>query len=140
MSWQFRVNKVYHKECPKSNKYAVLRMSRAPNGVYPHAFHLSRGLRTLVERSVVDALTCEHSRRLHQYCSGSIKSLVVINQGSEVSRAGSAPQKPSMVTFPGLILFPVGHTIGITASVIAHHKLMLGIMVDYKSPGPLLCP
>ena len=140
MSQQFRVNKVYHKECPKSNKYAVLRISRAPNGVSPHVFHLLRGLQTLAEGSVVDALVHEHSRRPHQYCLGSIKSPVVIDQGSEVSRAGSAPQKPSMVTFPGLILFLVGHAIGITASVIAHHKLMLGIIVDYKSPRPLLCP
>ena len=130
MSQQFRVNKVYHEECPKSNKYAVLRMSKTPNKVYPHVFHLLRGLQTLAERSIVDALAC----------SGSIKSPVVIDQGSEVSRARSAPQKPSMVTFPGLILFLVGHAIGITASVITHCKLMLGIMVDYKSPRPLLCP
>ena len=91
-------------------------------------------------RSIVNMLTCEHSRRLHQYCLGSIKSPVVIDQGSEVSRARPAPQKPSMVTFSGLILFPVGCAIGITASVITHCKLMLGNMVDYKSPGPLLCP
>ena len=140
MSWQFRVNKVYHKECPKSNKYAVLRMSRAPNWVYPHVFHLSRGLQTLAERSIVNASMHEHSRRPHQYWSGSIKSPVVIDQGSKVSRTGSAPQKPSMVMFPGLILFPVGCAIGITALVIAHRKLMLDIMLDCKSPRPLLCP
>ena len=84
-----KINRVYHKGSPKSNRYHVYWPPRGSQGSYPQGFHLSRGLRTLAEWSVVNPSTREHSRAPHQYWSGSINCPVVINQGFGVSGTSS---------------------------------------------------
>ena len=82
-----KINRVYHKECSKSNNYIVYCLFRDHQGPCPQGFHSSRGLWTLVEWSAKNALFCKHSRRLHQYWWG-WSTPIVINQGSESSGTG----------------------------------------------------
>jgi len=95
------------------------------HGSYSHGFHLSRELWGAAEQGNKNALFHEHFRMSHQYLIGVIR---VRFHGLSVQSQGpvSVSQKPSIVPFSGFVLFPVIHTLGITAFVITHRTLDAG--------------
>ena len=125
-----KINRVYHKECLKSNNYIVYCPFRGRQGPCPQGFHSSRGLRTLAEWSAKNALFREHLRRSHQYWWG-WSTPVVIDQGSKSSGTGPGPLEAINDPVSRVhSIFGKSHGSASSASSTGDVELMRGYFLD----------
>jgi len=133
-----KINRVYHKECskikPVFNVPSIASMSKAYHRPFPHVFHVSRGLRTLVEWSVEDMLPRELFRTLHQCLMGSIRVPVSMNQGFQAWGTGFCPSETTGDPISRVCpIFGNSHARHHGFHDRMLHTLMLGILLQISS-------
>jgi len=123
---------------PVSNVSSIASMSKAHCRPFPYVFHASRGLQTLAEWSIEDALLYELFKILHQYLIGPIRVSVSMNQGFQASGTGSCPSETTRDPISRVCpIFGNSHAQHHGFHDCTSHALMLGILLQISSPQAL---
>jgi len=140
-----KINRVYHEECPKSNRFLMFPPLRACQKRTADHFHMFfmcwegyGPLQSGVSRTRCHASFPERCINVWWGWSGSLFLWIKV---SKLQGPVPVPQKPPKIPFPGFILFSVIHMLSIMASVIACRTLWCwAFCFRYQVPEPSISP
>jgi len=140
-----KINRVYHEECPKSNRFLMFPPLRGCQKLTTDHFHMFsmhwEGYGPLwsgASRICCHASFPEHCINVWWGRSGSLFPWIKV---FKLQGPVPVPQKPPEILFPGFVLFSVIHMLGITVSEIAHHMLWCwAFCFRYQVHEPLISP